>query len=347
MQLDLTLAICAYNAQQRLPTALEALARQSAQGIGREVLVIDNNSTDATAATAQQMGQSLGLPLRVIHEPQPGLAAARRRAAVEARGRYLSYVDDDNLVELDWTEQCVTFLDEHPRCGVVGGRIDPLFEDPAARPADFQEHFAMALAIRDFGPQARQLIPPADDPPCGAGMSGRTAVFRQVLCEIGLALSGRKGKRLSSGEDTEIGLLIHRLGWEMWYTPTLRMSHVLPSSRLTQQYLQRLIAGGAQSAAWLDYLRGKQPRCSRVAALGRYLRCRVQSMQMALLQRLRPRHPHAARYPAWAAQYNGQAAGYLDMALHDPAGRLERSLYRLRGASAATIAAAVAGTESL
>jgi GT2 family glycosyltransferase len=345
MQLDLTLAICAYNAQQRLPMALEALARQSAEGIGWEVLVIDNNSTDATAATAQQMGQSLGLPLRVIHEPQSGLAAARRRGAVEARGRYLSYVDDDNLVELDWAEQCVTFLDEHPRCGVVGGRIDPLFEDPAARPADFRENFAMALAIRDFGPQARQLIPPADDPPCGAGMTGRTDVFRQVLCEIGLALSGRKGKRLSSGEDTEIGLLIHRLGWEMWYTPALRMSHVLPSSRLTQQYLQRLIAGGAQSAAWLDYLRGKQPRCSRVAALGRYLHCRVQSMQMALLQRLRPRHPHAARYPAWAAQYKGQAAGYLDMALHDPAQRLERSLHRLRGAS--TAAAAVAGTESL
>jgi hypothetical protein len=68
-------------------------------------------------------------------------------------------------------------------------------------------------------------------------------------------------------------------------------------------------------------------------------------MQMALLQRLRPRHPHAARYPAWAAQYEGQAAGYLDMALHDPAQRLERSLHRLRGAS--TAAAAVAGTESL
>jgi GT2 family glycosyltransferase len=238
-------------------------------------------------------------------------------------------VDDDNLVEPDWAQQCVAFLDGHPRCGVVGGRIEPLFEDPAARPMDFEEHFAMALAIRNLGPQPRRLVPPADDPPCGAGMTGPTAVFRQVLCEIGLALSGRRGKRLSSGEDTEIGLLIHRLGWEMWYAPALRMSHVLPSSRLTQEYLGRLIAGGAQSAAWLDYLRGKQPRRSRRAALAKYLLCRMQGLQMTLLHKMRPRHPHTARYPAWAAQYNGQAAGYLEMALHDPAGRLERTLHRM------------------
>jgi len=329
--LDLTLAICAYNAQRRLPMALEALARQHTDSLHWEVLVIDNNSADATAAIADQAGRSLGLPIRVIHEALPGLAAARRRAAVEALGRYLSYVDDDNLVEPDWAQQCVAFLDEHPRCGVVGGRIDPLFEDPAARPLDFDEHFAMALAIRDFGSDARRLAPPADDPPCGAGMTGRTEVFRQVLCDIGLALSGRKGGRLTSGEDTEIGLLIHRLGWEMWYAPALRMSHVLPSSRLTQEYLQRLIAGGARSAAWLDYLRGRQPRYSRAAALRRYLHCRTQAIQMQLLQWLRPRHPHAARYPAWAAQYNGQAAGYLEMALHDPAGRLERALHRAAG----------------
>ena len=158
--LDLTLAICAYNAQRRLPMALEALARQLTGSLHWEVLVIDNNSTDATAAIADQAGRSLGLTMRVIHEPQPGLAAARRRAAVEALGRYLSYVDDDNLVEPDWARQCVTFLDEHPRCGVVGGRIDPLFEDPAARPVDFDEHFAMALAIRDFGSDARRLAPP-------------------------------------------------------------------------------------------------------------------------------------------------------------------------------------------
>jgi len=164
----------------------------------------------------------------------------------------------------------------------------------------------MALAIRDFGPQARQLIPPADDPPCGAGMTGRTDVFRQVLCDIGLALSGRKGKRLSSGEDTEIGLLIHRLGWEMWYTPTLRMSHVLPNSRLTHQYLQRLIAGGAQSAAWLDYLRGKQPRCSRIAALGRYLRRRFQSLQMTLLQQLRAATSSCDQIPGLGGAVQGR-----------------------------------------
>lgn len=325
---DLTIAICAYNAAGRLAGTLGALARQHMPPDLRwELIVIDNNSTDETSRIANKLGSELKLPIRVIVEPQPGLNWARRRAAVEAGGEFLSYVDDDNLVEPDWLSQCVAFMRSHPKAGIIGGRVDPIFEDPASRPADFDEKFANALAVRDFGPEPQRLVPPEQDPPCGAGMTGRTHVLRHVLVEIGCRLSDRKGHQLTSGGDSEIGLLVHHLGWEMWYAPTLRMGHVLPASRLTQAYLDRLIAHGAQSDAWLDYLRGKEPKKSRLGYFNAWRRWRQASMKMRLLNRLRGRdNPNAERFEYWADFYQRRSQGYWELAMRYPFSKLTAAI---------------------
>ena len=326
MASDLTIALCAFNSARRLPRALEAIAAMRTPGTW-ECLVIDNRSSDGTGTVAAEIGKRLGLPLRVIREDRPGLIEARRRAAQEAGGAILSFVDDDNVVEADWGRTCIEFFAAHPKCGIAGGKIAPIFEDPASRPEDFEKMYAQALAVRDMGKRARQLTPPADDPPCGAGMTGRTEIFRRVLLEIGCRLSGRKGKALTSGEDTEIGLLIHKLGWEMWYVPELRMGHVLPASRLTREYLDRLIAGGARSSAWLDYLRGREPERGRLAYLGRWARGEALAAKMSLVGWMKgKKHPQASRFGFWSARYRAEAAGYLEMAVRQPARRLEKVL---------------------
>jgi glycosyltransferase involved in cell wall biosynthesis len=326
--LGLTIAICAYNAASRLPAALSALARQSAPfGITWETIVIDNASTDSTAATAQNYASQLPVPMRLIREDRPGLIHARRRAAIEAKGRILSYIDDDNIVESDWAARCVEFFDTHPRAGVIGGRVAPDFEDPASRPDDFQQRYADALAIRDLGEQKIMLIPPSADPPPGAGMTGRTEVFRKALIEIGCQLTGRRGKSLTSGEDTEIGLIAHRLGWELWYAPTLRMRHVLPPSRLTPAYLDKLISRGARSEAWLDYLRGKQPRRSRLAYLVAAAKCEAESLRIHAVTLLsRRNHPSAHRFGFWKELYHSRALGYFQLARSAAVDRFERRL---------------------
>lgn len=254
----LTIAICAYNASKRLPPVLEAIARQKVSPDVRwEVAVVDNASTDDTRAVAIKMARTLGMQLRIIAEPVPGLSAARRRAALEAHGEILSFIDDDNLIEEDWVEQCVRFFREHLDAGIAGGKVYPIFEDPLSKPANFDE-IAEELAIRDLG-EKRLLLSGKQMPPCGAGMTGRTAVFRQILCDVGLYLSDRKGEALTSGGDTEIGFLARQLGWETWYTPTLRLGHVLPRHRLTPEYRERLIAGFCSSQVWLSVLSGEDP----------------------------------------------------------------------------------------
>lgn len=324
--LDLTVAICAHNARYRIHLPLRALADQRSTAAW-EVLVIDNASTDATAAAAESAATELGLRCRVVHEPEVGLINARRCAASEAQGRIISYVDDDNLVDPSWVDECVALWDRRPGVGVAGGRIDPEFETPGTCPPDFQERFAMALAIRDFGPNGRRLTPPADDPPCGAGMTGPTALFCELTRTISPQLTDRCGKRLSSGGDTELGLLAHHLGYELWYEPRLRMRHLLPASRLTQAYLDRLIVGGSTAGPWLDYLRGKEQRRSRTGYAIRAAREASKGVYMSALGFLRRRgHAHSARYPVWAGIHLGTARGYAQLYRRYPFDAIDASL---------------------
>jgi glycosyltransferase involved in cell wall biosynthesis len=325
---NLTIAIRAHNAAARLPGTLAALAAMKVPlDLAWECLVVNNASSDDTAAVAESHGRRLSLPMRVVDEPVPGNGHAYRKCAQEARGDLISFVDDDNHVAPDWAVRCVEFFRDHPRAGLAGGKIDPIFEDPASVPADFAERYAMALAIRDMGPVEKQLIPPADDPPCGAGLTGRTALFRQVLLEIGLHLTGRTGTSLAGGEDTEVALLIGKLGWEFWYTPTLKMGHVLPPRRLKPDYLDRLIVAGASVTPWLDYLRGREKRRGPIQYRLISLYWRLAAMKIELIGVIKGKnHPLASRFPFWTGLYRERANGYLDLARKNPGRILEVKL---------------------
>ena len=63
-------------------------------GLSGEVLVVDNGSTDDSAALVEAAGAS------VVHEPNPGYGATRRRGFAAARGRFLVMADADDTYDL-------------------------------------------------------------------------------------------------------------------------------------------------------------------------------------------------------------------------------------------------------
>lgn len=88
-----SIIIPAYNEQDYLPATLAALA-QAIQPISHrgEVIVVDNNSTDATADIAGRWGA------RVVFEPVNQIARARNAGAAHARAAHLVFVDADTVV---------------------------------------------------------------------------------------------------------------------------------------------------------------------------------------------------------------------------------------------------------
>jgi len=90
----ISVVIPAYNEAGYLPRALESLADQTYRNF--EAIVVDNASTDATAAIARSYGA------RVIHEQQVGVCAARDAGTKAARGQIIVSTDADTKFEPDW-----------------------------------------------------------------------------------------------------------------------------------------------------------------------------------------------------------------------------------------------------
>lgn len=92
---DLSLVIPAYNEERYLPRLFASLAdargRYAEAGGLLEVIVADNQSTDATARIAAASGA------RVVHVEERRIAAARNGGAGAARGRFLAFLDADTV----------------------------------------------------------------------------------------------------------------------------------------------------------------------------------------------------------------------------------------------------------
>jgi cellulose synthase/poly-beta-1,6-N-acetylglucosamine synthase-like glycosyltransferase len=82
----------------------------------REILVIDNGSSDGTAALIRAR------PVRYLHEPRPGVSNARNRGIAESTGEILAFVDADCLVEPQWLGELVRAF-EDPAVGAVAGDL--------------------------------------------------------------------------------------------------------------------------------------------------------------------------------------------------------------------------------
>ncbi len=91
MKPRVTVVIPCYNAAPFLRATLESALRQS--HAPSEVLVIDDGSTDNSAAIAGFFGP----PVRVISQTNQGESIARNRGIDEARGDWIAFLDADDL----------------------------------------------------------------------------------------------------------------------------------------------------------------------------------------------------------------------------------------------------------
>ncbi len=254
---DLTVLICTHNNAQLLDRALESIAGQLVPaGVCWEVLVVANRCTDDTADVVRRWGEGGRIPrLRYVTERRAGIASARKRGLRESRGRLVGCVDDDCLLAPDWAEQVVRFAADHPRAGAFGGRNELSWEVPPTPLADL---YGESLARQDMGPAPRRLPARQWRMPVGAGLVlRREAVIASGWITNGVLRSRRRGSIRGAhecGEDAEVAVRIRRAGWEIWYSPSLRLRHVISADRIGLGYLRRVHRGFGRAEPFLRSL---------------------------------------------------------------------------------------------
>jgi glycosyltransferase involved in cell wall biosynthesis len=118
-----TVIVPVFNGAAHLGETLAALAAQT-RPID-ELVVVDDGSTDDSAAIAEAAGAT------VLRGPNGGASAARNRGVEASTGDLLVFSDADDVPRRHKIEAQVAFLDEHPEVGIVMARHELLVEPGA------------------------------------------------------------------------------------------------------------------------------------------------------------------------------------------------------------------------
>jgi glycosyltransferase involved in cell wall biosynthesis len=122
MPLDYSIIIPAYNEEEYLLKTLAALKNAMPElTLSGEIIVVDNNSSDRTAAIAEEQGAT------VIFECINQISRARNAGAKAAQGRYLIFVDADTIAPLGLLQQALANLESGK---IIGGGANMVGDIP-------------------------------------------------------------------------------------------------------------------------------------------------------------------------------------------------------------------------
>jgi glycosyltransferase involved in cell wall biosynthesis len=111
--LRVSIVIPVYNEAAQLGACLAAIAAQTIKPY--QVIVVDNNSDDATAAIAASYDF-----VTLLREPKQGVVHARARGFDAARGEIIARIDGDSLLPTDWVACVQTVFNERAIDAVSG-----------------------------------------------------------------------------------------------------------------------------------------------------------------------------------------------------------------------------------
>ena len=113
--MDFSIIIPCWNSERFVERCLRALFNQSWPGDRYEVILVDNNSTDASLRIARSFPQ-----LIVLEEPVQSSYAARNRGVRRATGKILAFTDSDCEVSPTWLEEMAASLADESVALVLG-----------------------------------------------------------------------------------------------------------------------------------------------------------------------------------------------------------------------------------
>lgn len=245
----ISIVVATYNRARLLRDCLDQLRRQSYEP-GDEVIVVDNASTDNTAAVIAAAADGFPVPLRYLRETTPGKTPAMNAGIAAAHGDVLALTDDDIVVADDWLATARRLFSD-ATLSLAGGRVEPRWE--TAVPAWLQlerngryTRLASPLALLHYGPEQELGRRTA--------VGGNLVVRREVLDAVG-GFAGHLGRirgTLMCGEDHEFCLRVVSAGHRAIYVPELVVRHWVPAERMRLRYYLRWFFWSGVTNATLD-----------------------------------------------------------------------------------------------
>ena len=238
--MEATILIATRNTRDLTARALASIAASEAVA-AKEVVVIDNGSSDDTVAFIQE--QCPGVKV-IRAERNLGFARAMNLGARSTQGEFLLLLNSDTVLPPDTLAAGIVWMRGHPECGVAGVRLLNPDGSPQNSIANFPtlatELLNKSLLRRLFphrfpGKEQRFTEPVEVESVVGAFMLIRRAVWE--------ALGGLDERYFFFLEETDFCLRARRAGWRVMHLPRITVWH-------GQGQTAKLVAAGARIEYW-------------------------------------------------------------------------------------------------
>ena len=216
-----------WNTRDLLRSCLESLLNELA-GVDAEVFLVDNASADQSAAMVQSEFPQVRL---IANETNRGFAAANNQALAQASGEFVLLLNPDTVVHPGAIKTLLEFMETHAKAGIVApqllesnGTIQrscrqfPTFAGMLFELLGLSKLFPNQAIFRQYKmldwnhDDERQV-----DQPEGACL----LIRRQVIEEVGVLDEGF----FMLFEEVDWCYRIKEKGWQIWFTPSARITH--------------------------------------------------------------------------------------------------------------------------
>jgi len=194
-----SVVVCSYNGARTIGDCLEGLLHLEYPDF--EVIVIDDGSTDSTAAIAAEYG------VRLISTENRGLSHARNSGMEVATGEIVAYLDDDAYPDPHWlTYLAATFLST-THAGVGGPNIAPVGDGPIADCVANAPGNPTHVLLSD---REAEHIP------------GCNMAFRKACLQV---IGGFDPQFRVAGDDVDVCWRLRQCGWTLGFSSAAMVWH--------------------------------------------------------------------------------------------------------------------------
>lgn len=221
--------------------AIESILRQNLIDFDAELIIVDNNTEEMLSSNLKDYCKQWSPRLRYVHEPSPGLSAARHRGAEEARGELLTFLDDDVEISQTWLK-AIHDAFKFEDVVMVGGPSIPKFT--CSIPAWFWSYISDTpyggwmnpwLSLLDIGKDVTNI-----DPNYIWGLN--FSIRKKVMIDSGgfnPDLVPAKYQRWQGDGETGLTRKVSKLGFRADYRQDALVYHLCGPDRLTIEYFQK------------------------------------------------------------------------------------------------------------
>lgn len=119
---------------QGLRLAIQSVLAQSRRP--DDIIIVDNSPEGSARGIADNARAVARCPVLYVHEPRPGVSNARNAGLAAATGRYIAFLDDDEVAAVEWLGALLATA-EALDADIVFGPLRAEVSDPASLPGQF------------------------------------------------------------------------------------------------------------------------------------------------------------------------------------------------------------------